>query len=403
MRRFASSTRHTGTTAVLVALAAAAAAAGAAPVAAQTPAATVVRVRVADSSGVPVPDAEVAVVRGLNEVVVRGTTDSAGRRVLAAPLAPGDYHLVVRKIGIARVVRFFSAGPRDTLAFDVVARRPAQTLGAVRVVGQEDLRRKSYFIDAEEIARNADRLVDATDIVTRLRPDMIYGRGGGHNCRRAVESVWVNGALVRLAEIDQGIAYEKRIQRLSYAVRVPKDGKRVQRSFIPPKGRTAIGAHVLSVLASIKPEHVAEMRGTDCADFSVGRASSESAVFVVLKPGVAFDPGLGSYVPEEATTALVEAAGAPAAPAAPPAPYRLRIIGVFDDETGKPVEGVEVVDARTGWKARTTDTGTASLAFLAEGTTTVRLVHPGYRTVEIPVSIAPADTLPITTTLTRVR
>jgi hypothetical protein len=385
----------------LAAVAALAAAAAVAPLSAQTAARTVVRVRVADSAGVAVPDAEVAVVRGLNDVVVRGTTDSAGRRVLAAPLAPGDYHLVVRKLGMARVDRFFTAGLRDTLAFEVVARRPAQSLAAVRVVEQEDLRRKSYFIDAEEIARSADRLVDATDIVNRLRPDMIYGRGGGHVCRRAVESVWVNGARIRLVEIDQGIAAEKRIQTLSYRVRVPKDGKRVPRAIIPPKGRVAMNAHVLSVLASIRPEHVAEMRGTDCFDFSVGRASSESAVFVVLKPGVDYDPGIGSYVPKAATAALVEAAPAPAAEAAPLAPHRLRIIGVFDDATGKPVEGVEVVDARTGWKTRTTDTGTASLSFLGEGANTVRLVHPAYHPVEVPVTIAPGDTVPITRTLTR--
>ena len=369
--------------------------------AAQTPAATILRVRVADSAGVPVPDAEVSVVRGLNEVVVRGTTDAAGRRVLAAPLAAGDYHLVVRKIGMARVDRFFTAGVRDTIAFEVLARRSAQALATVRVIEEEDLRRRSYFIDAEEIARHANRLVDATDVVTRLRPDMIYGRGGGHICRRAVEFVWVNGAQIRLDEIDQGIAYEKRIQQLGYATRVPKDGRRVPRSIVPPKGRSAINAHVLSVLASIRPEHVAEMRGTDCSDFSVGRPSSESAVFVVLKPGVAFEPGKGTFVPKASTAALVEVAPAPAADAAPLAPYRLRIIGVFDDETGKPVEGVEVVDARTGWKVRTTDTGTATLSFLGEGANTVRLVHPAYRAVELPVTIAPADTVPITTTLTR--
>ena len=363
---------------------------------AQTPTtATVVRVHVADSAGVPVPDAEVAIVRGLHDVVARGTTDAGGRRVLSAALPAGDYHVVVRKIGLARVDRFFTAGVRDTLSFDVVAQRTAQALGTVRVVEKEDLRRKSYHIDAEAIADSRQRIVDATDIVTKLRPNMIYGRQGGHVCP-PLAFVWVNGTRIRLAPLDPGIVAEKRIAWEARA-------RRVQKSIIPPKGRAAIPTHALSILASIRPEHVAEMRGTDCADLSLQRPGSTSAVFVVLKPGIAFEPGVGSYV-VDAERGVAPPPPVAASPAAERlAPYRLRLLGVFDEESGTPVDSVDVVDVRTGWKTRTTDTGTASLGFLAEGANTVRLVRPGYRTLELPVTISPADTLPITVVLAKVK
>ena len=60
--------------------------------------------------------------------------------------------------------------------------------------------------------------------------------------------------------------------------------------------------HILAVLTSIHLEHIAEMTYHDCTDMSVGKIGSDRALFVVLKPGIGFEPGRGSYVVAADTT-----------------------------------------------------------------------------------------------------
>jgi hypothetical protein len=79
----------------------------------------------------------------------------------------------------------------------------------------------------------------------------------------------------------------------------------------------------------------------------------------------------------------------------PPA-YRTRILGVFDSQSGEPLEGVEVIDAFAHVTAVTTKTGTVSLAFLPEGGSMLRIQKIGYKPVTQIVEISPADSVPIT-------
>jgi hypothetical protein len=81
--------------------------------------------------------------------------------------------------------------------------------------------------------------------------------------------------------------------------------------------------------------------------------------------------------------------------------YRKRVLGVYDAQTGEPIEGAEVVDALAKVTALTTATGTVSLVFLPEGGTLVRIKKVGYAPQSMMVSIAPADTLPLTVLLTK--
>jgi hypothetical protein len=145
----------------------------------------------------------------------------------------------------------------------------------------------------------------------------------------------------------------------------------------------------------IKPEHIAEMKYVDCRDTeATDMPKGQNALFVVLKPGIGFDPAQGSFV------ARADDADPVAAPvSAPSDAYRRRILGVFDDSTGAVLSGVEVVDFATGTFATTTPTGTASLAFLPEGTATIELRKTGYASQKLEVTISPRDTLPITVLL----
>jgi TonB-dependent Receptor Plug Domain. len=82
--------------------------------------------------------------------------------------------------------------------------------------------------------------------------------------------------------------------------------------------------------------------------------------------------------------------------------YRHRILGVFDAESGEPIEGVQVLDALNGVSALTTSTGTVSLRFLPEGGSMVQIRKVGYRPTTLVIEIGPADTIPLTVVIARV-
>jgi len=80
--------------------------------------------------------------------------------------------------------------------------------------------------------------------------------------------------------------------------------------------------------------------------------------------------------------------------------YRFRLIGVFDETTGAPLDSVRVIDLATGASMLTSKTGTATLIFLPDGGSIVRLQKIGYETKSLTIAIGPADTTPVTETMT---
>jgi hypothetical protein len=255
-----------------------------------------IRARVTDSLGVPVSGAEVSIVDGLSVSIARGTTDARGALALAIPRTGIDHELVVRRIGYRRVDRFFNDSSSD-LVFEVRLQRLVASLDTVRVTAEEDVRRKSYFIDADAIEQSSRPIVDALDVVMKLRPELIWSRTGKPdrigqhaqgrlpsartamqqaakwgNCP-PVQDVWVNGVRMRLIPIDP-VAVRRR-----------------------SGDAEAISPTIATVLASIKPEHIAEMEYHPCTDHADDLpARASNALFVTLKPGIGFLPVTGSYV-----------------------------------------------------------------------------------------------------------
>jgi hypothetical protein len=343
----------------------------------------VLRVRVTDSTGTPVAGVELSVVRGLNHVLATAVTDSSGQRNMAVPRDTGSYELVARRIGYARGSRFFTSIGRDTITVALSMSRLAQQLATVKVTAEEDIKHKRLFIDADAIAGSPRPIFDGLDVLTKLRPDMVWGLGGQQYCHgESLREIWVNGRRIysQLVPID-----------LVAAARVRGTKAKV------------VPGHVITVLASIHPEHIAEMTYHDCADMSLGKIGGESAMFVVLKPGIGFEVGRGSYAEDLPVAAQSHA------PVAPPSgsvrssvpAYRARVLGVFDAATGQPIDSCEVIVAGSGAKARTTSTGTVSLVFLPEGPSEVRVEKAGYLPQTFAVTISPRDTMGITVVLTR--
>ena len=242
---------------------------------AQTSPHAFVRVTARDSTGAVVPAAELTVTRGLHDVMARGTTDEGGHAVLSVDLKETeDLQVTMRKIGYARGDRFFELTPRGTAEVILtVGRQRSTDLAAVTVTAQRDLKRASYHLDADDIEK-ADVPVDnAWEMIKRLRPDMLTSRGG---CETGVQEVWVNGKRIRLPLRPTGLAAARA------RVGVPS---RARFSYVP-----------VSVMSDIAPEHIQEINYHDCFDASMAAVGSTNAVFIVLKPGVAYKQDVGSFV-----------------------------------------------------------------------------------------------------------
>ena len=157
---------------------AAAAGAQSNPATPATPGQIIVRVRVVDTAGAAVSGADVSVLHGLQEVLSHGTTDNAGRAALSLSPVDGDVQVSVRKIGYLVGSQFVARSKVAVTSVEIILHRAAQSLAPVAVTASQDFKRKSYFIDADDIANSPRAIIDGMDIVTKLRPDIMAGRSG---------------------------------------------------------------------------------------------------------------------------------------------------------------------------------------------------------------------------------
>ena len=337
---------------------------------AQTP--KVLIVRVTDSTAAPVAGVNLAIMRGVQTVVAQSATDASGRHAFTVSgHDDASLEVVARKIGFARGDRFFVLA-RDTTVISIVLQRVVQSLDAVHVSAEQDLRRRSYFLDADAIANSNRPLFDGMDVFTKLRPDMLYSRSAGAFEHCEIEEVWVNGRRLPISPYD------------SLDPMIESRRKTLHK---PPKSKP-VSLAVLKTLSLLKPEHIAEITYHDCMDKSIGRIGDQNAAFVTLKPGVAFDLSRGTYVVGQK---------------APVAAYRNRLLGLYDGENGDPLAGAVVLNVSNGDRVQTTSTGTVSLAFLPEGKSMLKISKAGYRDFSFEISISPADTVPLTLVLERIK
>lgn len=354
-----------------------------------------IRVRVIDSVRAPIENADISIVRGLNVVLATGPADRRGERVFRVDAQASELQVVVRKVGYTRHSQFAHVEDVDSVTVSVVLARAPQQLAAVNITAPEEIRRRRQFIDEDAIAASDRPLENALDIVMKLRPDMVWGvRGPPTGFARCdpLTNLWVNGRLVRDVPTDFMLAARQREARMA---------RRGSRS--TPGALAAIPLDALSILGSIKPEHIEAMEYHDCTDLSIDKARGTSAMFVVLKAGVEFEPGVGTFVPDTPKKLPLKVPAATAQLIEQAEPYRRRLLGVFDADSGAPIVAADVTEVATGTKAVTTLTGTVSLAFMRDGGGSLVLSKSGYGTITVAVSISPRDTVPLTLVLHRNR
>lgn len=276
-------------------------AAGAArPALAQDTARTVIRVRVSDSSGVRVEGAEVAILRGLHDTIATGNTAANGEWLGVAPRSASPYQVVARKIGLVRQQQFFMANAPE-VGVSLTMRRAATQLGAVRITERESAARRSYFIDTDDIAHSVRPLLDAGDILIKLRPDMIYSRAKG--VCPPISNIWINGVLAyrHFRPSAAGRATSPRGTTVPPPYPITEMAR--ARASVPNSPASGIGAARLTILEGIKPEHVEQMTYKDCFDTSMKGNFGQNALFIVLKLGIRYELGVGTYAIEGGRTA----------------------------------------------------------------------------------------------------
>ena len=213
-----------------------------------------IRVQAVDTLGAPVSGVNVVILTVRRDTLGRGTTTDDGRALIAIDSGAGDRQVVARKIGFRRNDQFVRIHAAETLLVSIRLQRPQPTLPLVTVT--ERRRGVPYnFISADEIdSMSLHRTIyEARDIVLKLRPDMV----NASHCppRPPPLSVWVNG----------------------------------KRMFGP-------GMPMDSVLAQIHAEHVSEIRYENCQSSRIRGNGGRNAIFVSLKPGIAFDLKYGSFI-----------------------------------------------------------------------------------------------------------
>src|SRR5581483_3291328 len=118
-----------------------------------------IEIRVVDTANKPLAGADVSLIRGVNQVAANGVTDETGRRRLSVPRSTDALDVVVRKIGYTRADRFVIPSA-DGIVVTVALHEAPHALPTVNVTAAEDLKRKRYHIDADDIAASTRPIIN---------------------------------------------------------------------------------------------------------------------------------------------------------------------------------------------------------------------------------------------------
>lgn len=289
-----------------------------------------IQVRVADAANVPIAGADVRVTRrDRNETIAGRTTDNSGGALLRTRVPIDSLELEVRHVGFIftrRLVVIDSAHP----VIEIRLARLQLRMDTVRTVERPLPQDKQPVVDSMEIKASSRPIFDLEDVFKKLRPGMFYQIFG--RCPRTRTSqlrFYVNDVYVPSFDLKY-------------------------------------------VLRQTHGDHIAEVRFVICFDKALKDSDHPQAphLYVTLKPGFTFNLKRGSYAvgaDEKAKAASPRYAG-----------FAGRLVGVFDEVSGQPIEGATVTDLLSRESAVTSRTGDLTLFFVDSSGGLIRIEKLGY-------------------------
>jgi hypothetical protein len=254
----------------------------------------VVQVHVADTSGTPLAGATLTILKARQlDALYVGISDATGRYTFTIEPDSGSYRVVVRKVGYIETARLLPVAPGDTLTVAVRMGRLPREMDTVRVT-ERQLPSRKYFLGADEIMASTRPIDDAYDAIRALSP-VIFTGDGARLCGR-VQSVWINGK--RWTDSPLGMRGVSVDHTRAVDSRGPPPRQMLPAFLLaPPPRPDLLGTRsVMGLLMNIKKEHIDQIKYVNCWDTSMPGIGGMDAVFVTLKPGIAFDLEHGSYV-----------------------------------------------------------------------------------------------------------
>jgi hypothetical protein len=226
----------------------------------------VVRVRVTDTTRMPLPDVDVAVIKNDTIAIRIGRTNSSGWFTVSFQAEGASYTVAARKLGYVQKARGLAIGSGDTTTVELSLSHLPPSLDTVRVSGEKLSLDKQPYVGADEIARDTRGIFTLNDVLRKLRPDIGYQ---SYRCPTTPVST----------------------RRVAYArPRVYINGELIPAEWGPG--------------GSIKAEHIAEIRYINCFDQSIPGLPEKPwpSIYVVLKPGYVWEYKRGSHYADSTGT-----------------------------------------------------------------------------------------------------
>ena len=323
---------------------------GPAPVAAQS----IVRVTVTDTLGAALPDANLRLLRD-DAVVQSGRTAGDGTRRFALTAADTSVLVSMQKVGFVSTTRHFVVPSGKTIDVNLLVTPVAAVLDSEHISAHRTADDLLASIDTNEIARSGRNLDGLFALINKLRP-----RGFLPTHRRGTRAC-----------IERGVRFY------------------INEDWVNPDQYGA--------LSRIPSDQVLYVQFVPCYDRSIDDDHPGAAhIYVTLKPGAHYNVAGGLDLDSMETRDAGKMADSGKALRV----LRGKLVGVYDDVSGDPIEGATITDVASGMRVQTTNTGTASLFFARTDVTMLGFTKTGYRPMTMVIGDPWADTIPLTVTMT---
>jgi hypothetical protein len=237
---------------------------------------------VGDSTQTVLPGSDVSLLAGDRRILAQGVTAASGRvSLMVGAATASSVAIVVRKIGYNAAEGVIAGWEGDT-AVRVVLSRQVQTLDGV--VTNAMAYKKDYQIGAEEIAHTNRGLFNALIVLEKLRPLML---GDSFRLCGPSDKIWINGQRVMFGPLSMPTVGRGHVGGPPPMTADRSAPTQLHADADDYNPRTEI-------LSTIRGEDIEEMHYLNCWARPPAGLRND-ALYITLKPGIAWDWKHGSY------------------------------------------------------------------------------------------------------------